>query len=155
MLWDHGPVESGRLSGLRPVSGGGLQGLGAGWRRHVGASSVSGLRLGSERYFVLIDLICPLLSEILADSFRSFGTRPGSWGQPSEWAWGRPRGGEPKMPRAVPALRVWGGYLRQRAGEARGSQKYTPAAALTAHTRPRAGEAKHVGGGEVVIRVKI
>ena len=135
--------------------GGTLQGLGAGWRRHVGASSVSGLRLGSERYFVLIDLICPLLSEILADTFRSFGTRPGSWGQPSEWAWGRPRGEEPKMPRAVPALRVWGGYLRQRAGEARGSQKYTPAAALTAHTRPRAGEAKHVGGGEVVIRVKI
>ena len=43
------------------------------------------------------------------------------------------------MPRAVPALRVWGGYRRQRAGEARGSQKYTPAAALTAHTRPRAG----------------
>jgi len=22
MLWDHGPVETGRLSGLRPVSGG-------------------------------------------------------------------------------------------------------------------------------------
>ena len=53
------------------------------------------------------------------------------------------------MPRAVPALRVEGGYRRQRAGEARGSQKYTPAAALTAHTRPRAGEAKHVGGGEL------
>ena len=144
------PVETGRLSGLRPVSGGGPQGLGAEWRRHVRASSVSGLRLGSERYFVLIALICPLLSEILADSFRSFGTRPGSWGQPSEWAWGRPRGGEPKMPRAVPALRVWGGYLRQRAGEARRSQKYTPAAELTAHTgahtRPRAVEAKHVEG---------
>ena len=48
-----------------------------------------------------------------------------------------------------------GWVLEATPGEARGSQKYTPAAALTAHTRPRAGEAKHVGGGEVVIRVKI
>ena len=87
--------------------GGALQGLGAGWRRHVGASSVSGLRLGSERYFVLIDLICPLLSEILADSFRSFGTRPGSWGQPSEWARGRRRGWQTKHPTSAAASQVW------------------------------------------------
>ena len=46
-----------------------------------------------------------------------------------------------------------GWVLEATPGEVRGSQKYTPAAALTAHTRPRAGEAKHVKG-RGVIRVK-